>query len=53
MDGSKFTGFSIGRGQPLLARIYDKSREIKQSGKIWFEQIWHDNGWILIKQCGE
>lgn len=43
--GRKFSGFTIGRGNPLLARVYDKTLEIKKSGKIWFYEIWNKNGW--------
>lgn len=39
------SGFTVGRGNPMLARIYNKSLEIKKSGKTWFHQIWLDNGW--------
>ncbi|GAB7078877.1 hypothetical protein JCM14635_05500 [Megalodesulfovibrio paquesii] len=35
------TGFSIGRGGDLSARLYDKAREIvEQSGKTWFYDLW-------------
>ena len=34
-----FTGFMFGRGV-LAARLYDKSREIKVSGKPWFRTVW-------------
>ncbi|MEW6182272.1 MAG: replication initiation factor [Bacillota bacterium] len=44
-EGSTFTGFSIGSGKPLLVRIYDKSKEIRKSGKEWFKDIWKDKGW--------
>ena len=44
-NGRLLSGFTIGRGQPLLARIYDKTREIKSSNKIWFKDIWNENGW--------
>ena len=29
----------------MLARIYNKSEEIKTTGKEWFKTIWLDNGW--------
>ena len=38
------TGYRMGSG-PLIARIYDKSLEIKASQKEWFKDIWIDNGW--------
>jgi hypothetical protein len=43
--GREFSGFTIGSGGPLSARIYNKSLEIKRSGKTWFLQIWQDNNW--------
>lgn len=47
--GRKFTGFTIGKGNPILARIYNKSEEIKIKGKEWFKAIWLENGWDGIK----
>ncbi|MGD8191847.1 replication initiation factor [Brevibacillus ginsengisoli] len=43
--GRKFSGFRVGIGGPLLARIYNKTLEIQKSGKDWFKQIWRDHGW--------
>lgn len=43
--GRKFSGFTIGRGNPMLARIYNKTEEIKVKGKEWFKAIWLENGW--------
>ncbi|MHB1419388.1 MAG: replication initiation factor [Bacillota bacterium] len=48
-NGRCFTGFNIGRGQPILCRIYDKTREIKKSGKAFFNQLWEEKGWDGIK----
>jgi hypothetical protein len=39
LDGTHFTGFSIGRGD-VVARLYDKTRELKSSGKEWFFDVW-------------
>lgn len=44
-SGRIFTGFTIGRGKSILCRIYDKTREIKKSGKEWFKDIWQSNSW--------
>ncbi|WP_424475037.1 replication initiation factor [Oceanobacillus kimchii] len=44
-SGKKFSGFTVGRGNPLLARIYNKSLEIKSSQKLWFHDIWEENMW--------
>ncbi|MFD0680343.1 MULTISPECIES: replication initiation factor [unclassified Paenibacillus] len=43
-QGKKFSGFVVGRN-PLLARIYNKSLEIKKSAKVWFKDIWIKHGW--------
>jgi len=44
-SGKVFTGFTIGRGNPLLCRIYNKTMEIKKSGKVWFYELWKSKGW--------
>ncbi|MED4782697.1 replication initiation factor [Brevibacillus choshinensis] len=44
-NGRKFSGFRVGIGGPLLARIYNKTMEIQKSGKDWFKQIWREHGW--------
>lgn len=38
-DGRSTSGFSFGRSA-VLARIYDKTREIKRSGKSWLRGVW-------------
>jgi hypothetical protein len=38
-DGRSFTGFTFGR-DAMVARLYDKSLEIKQSGKDWMREVW-------------
>lgn len=44
-DGKRFSGFTIGRGNPMLARIYNKTLEIKKTKKTWFNDIWENAGW--------
>jgi hypothetical protein len=43
------TGLSFGIGPkrrgPVSAVMYDKSREITNSDKEWFEDLWRSNGW--------
>ncbi len=43
------TGFDFARGKhgpgALSCRIYDKTRELKTSGKDWFVDLWAMNGW--------
>lgn len=44
-DGPDFTGCVIGMGGYVLARIYDKTAEIKVSGKKYLYPIWAAKGW--------
>lgn len=44
-NGRQFSGFSIGSGNPIIARIYNKTLEIKKSQKLWFQQVWKNNEW--------
>ena len=43
LRGRRFTGYSFGAGD-LLARIYDKTAEIRKSGKRWCGAIWLAGG---------
>jgi hypothetical protein len=47
--GHRQTGFDFGRGKKgksaLSCTIYDKTREIEQSGKEWFYDLWRVHGW--------
>ena len=48
-SGSCVTGYSFGRREMILARIYNKPLEIKvQSHKEWFYDIWKANGWDCV-----
>jgi hypothetical protein len=40
----QFTGWSIGRGN-IAARLYDKTLEIKSSGKDYLLDLWRQQGW--------
>ncbi|WP_420426370.1 hypothetical protein [Algiphilus sp.] len=42
---AKRTGFVFGRRGVILARIYDKTEEIKHSGKDYWKVVWHQAGW--------
>jgi hypothetical protein len=44
VSGRKNLGYSIGSGD-LLARIYDKTAEIKVTQKEWFLPLWQSKGW--------
>src|SRR5258706_7733862 len=43
--GLKATGFDFSKRGVISCTIYDKSREMKQSGKEWFCDIWRSHGW--------
>ncbi|MBC2724832.1 MAG: replication initiation factor [Desulfosporosinus sp.] len=43
-DGKCFSGFTFGKGKPLLCRIYNKTIEIRHSKKKWFNTIYMQNG---------
>lgn len=43
--GKVITGYSVGYGGKIMARCYDKTREIRVSNKWWFRDIWRKNGW--------
>jgi hypothetical protein len=47
--GRQSTGFTFGKDKkgksPLSCRVYDKTREIVQSGKEWVRDLWHAHGW--------
>lgn len=43
MEHRAFTGFSFGRGV-VVARIYNKSREIRRTNKLWFRPLWRKAG---------
>jgi hypothetical protein len=43
-NGRSDTGYKYGSGE-MVARIYDKTTEIKKTQKQWFEHIWKANGW--------
>jgi hypothetical protein len=43
--GLKRTGLCFSPEGSLSCLIYEKSRELRQSGKEWFEDKWFANGW--------
>ena len=42
-----FTGWKIGRGV-VAARLYDKTIEIKESGKDYMRSVWRECGWDSV-----
>jgi hypothetical protein len=43
--GLRRTGLAFSAHGPISCCIYDKAREVKRSGKMWFEDLWSGNGW--------
>ncbi len=43
--GLRRTGLAFSARGPISCSIYDKAREVKRSGKLWFEDLWSSNGW--------
>jgi hypothetical protein len=43
--GNVFTGWTIGMGGDISARLYDKTVEICISKKVFFKEIWSRQGW--------
>lgn len=41
-----FTGWSIGLGAEVSARLYDKKAEMFKNGKTYFGDLWLQNGWF-------
>ena len=46
----QFTGWTIGMGGVIAARLYDKTKEIIHSGKSWAESLWLPAGWLPGQQ---
>lgn len=44
-EDGQFTGFMIGRGGQIAGRMYNKTLEIKVSGKEYLFAIWRELGW--------
>lgn len=44
-EHGRLTGFTIGGGNPVMLRIYDKTVEVSKSGKDWMMTLWLQNGW--------
>lgn len=44
-----FTGWLIGAGSALMARLYNKQIEIQKSGKTYLEPLWREAGWDAIQ----
>jgi hypothetical protein len=44
-EDTTFTGWSIGAGAALMARLYHKLLECRKTGKEYLLQLWHEAGW--------
>jgi len=44
-ENGRFTGWGIGQGAPLLCRLYDKTVEVRLSGKEYLQDLWAAQGW--------
>lgn len=44
-ESDEVTGISFGAGNEVSARLYDKTREIKKSGKDYIKPLWAMEGW--------
>jgi hypothetical protein len=40
-----FSGWAIGLGGPMAARLYDKTLELRRSKKEWLKPLWSRRGW--------
>lgn len=45
VQGDDFSGWSIGAGGAVMARLYNKQMEIQKSGKLYLEDLWEQVGW--------
>jgi hypothetical protein len=44
-DSRQFSGFSIGRGGNITARLYNKTLEMQKKPRPYLEDIWKRQGW--------
>ncbi|BBO18500.1 conserved hypothetical protein [Candidatus Brocadia pituitae] len=49
-NGDIFTGWTIGQGGDILARLYDKTVEIEKSRKDYLREIWEKQGWDTFQR---
>jgi hypothetical protein len=41
----RFSGWTVGKGGDISARLYDKTLEIQKSKKYWLHELWLASGW--------
>ena len=44
-EGAMFTGWTVGAGGALMARLYEKTIETRKSGKTYLHDLWRQAGW--------
>ncbi len=44
-DGRRCTGYEFSKGAVHSCCIYDKTKEITVSRKVWMQEVWRRNGW--------
>lgn len=44
-EHSKFSGWSIGNGGPIMMRLYDKNLQIEKVGAQYLRSLWDLGGW--------
>lgn len=44
-EGTTFTGWTVGAGGVLMARLYHKLLECQKSGKEYLLNLWRESGW--------
>ncbi|MGV3590886.1 MAG: replication initiation factor [Gammaproteobacteria bacterium] len=44
-ESKQFTGFSIGRGGEISARLYNKTIEMRKNPRPYLEALWREAGW--------
>ncbi|MBI2472800.1 MAG: hypothetical protein HYV59_16410 [Planctomycetes bacterium] len=49
-DGDILTGWTIGKGGDILARVYDKTTEILTSHKDYLKGLWEKQGWDTFQR---
>ncbi len=49
-EGLHEAGFDFSKWGPMSCTIYDKTREMKKSGKDWFADLWRCRGWNEIEE---
>lgn len=49
-EGDIFTGWTIGQGGDISARLYEKTVELEKSHKDYLKELWEKQGWDTIQR---